>query len=144
MRLLSVIYADSVVSGMGVKIFRFFGQSPKSDASFALPKLFYFLFLFVNIVGSRAILNVTKSCVDDTFCENERSKTENPNCDVLSEDNYDCVWCCHEDKCNENSAGHFLQGDYSAILVTMVIAISFHVLQLLSSSEGNLLSVGDR
>ncbi|PIK51474.1 hypothetical protein BSL78_11648 [Apostichopus japonicus] len=95
-------------------------------------------------IGSRAILNVTKSCVDDTFCENERSKTENPNCDVLSEDNYDCVWCCHEDKCNENSAGHFLQGDYSAILVTMVIAISFHVLQLLSSSEGNLLSVGDR
>lgn len=95
-------------------------------------------------MGSREVLNVTKSCVDDTFCEKEQARAENPDCDVKSENNYDCVWCCHKDRCNEHSAGGTLHSDFNVIMVTMVIAVSFHLLQILSTNEGFALSLEDR
>ncbi|XP_033629861.1 uncharacterized protein LOC117291949 [Asterias rubens] len=48
---------------------------------------------------------VTRSCVDDTFCSEEQKTYNNGKCDVSNED-YICVWCCHENNCNMLSSAH--------------------------------------
>ncbi|XP_038071738.1 uncharacterized protein LOC119740488 [Patiria miniata] len=42
---------------------------------------------------------VTRSCVDDTFCDAEKKTYNNGECEI-SEDDYVCVWCCHDNNCN--------------------------------------------
>lgn len=86
--------------------------------------------------GSKDILNVTKSCVDDIFCERELKATDNHKCEIKDDNNYDCVWCCHQDRCNENSGVQSSKVNPSHTMVVTIVAFVCFYIQHLQRVSG--------
>ena len=72
---------------------------------------------------------VTRSCVDDTFCSAEKKAFNNGQC-IISEEDYVCVWCCHEDNCNLMSSARGLKVNPILLLggVAMVTCLSREIM----------------
>eukprot|EP00057_Strongylocentrotus_purpuratus_P022123 XP_011676597.1 PREDICTED: uncharacterized protein LOC105444278 [Strongylocentrotus purpuratus] len=75
--------------------------------------------------GTREVLQMTRSCMLDTFCMDELSRSGNKQCLVNASSHYVCVFCCHSDFCNDLPVGRATEGARChPVTVWIAVAVS--------------------
>ena len=85
----------------------------------------HYLFSHHNAAGTRDIMQITRSCMIDTFCQDELMRLNNKDCNINPTTHYVCVTCCHSDLCNDipASATYVVRSNTATLFLATVTSL---------------------